>query len=244
MLINTARSSESLLKLRLWFYGLADLHLIIVGGYLLSIDMSKDENPAVREYMYTRWRLITIWFNLISLFYFPICFYCDWKELKGQWDQPRVRILRQIKDVVMTSILLPTTLYSDYLFWRVWNKDPGLIGPVAVFVYLPTWAHHSLHTVSAVVIIMDLLLVPRQRPESLLPGLALSTAFVSAYTIMVTYNYMHGIAVYSILNIFNTPKKVLLIILAYIEHYFFYTVQWWVLDWVRGDLHHAKEKIY
>ncbi|CAH0714194.1 unnamed protein product, partial [Brenthis ino] len=181
------KSSNFLLTVRLWFYGFATFHLIFVAIMVLPIDMSKDEDPRVSVYIRVRWKLITCWFNLISLAYFPICFYCDWKEKHGKWDEKRVKTFRIIRDNIMTTILFPVTMYSDVTFWALWMKDPALIAPVSIFVYLPIWAQHSLHTVSAVMIVLDLLLLPRRRPHNLLAGMCGVLAFAVVYSAVLAW---------------------------------------------------------
>ncbi|CAK1549451.1 unnamed protein product [Leptosia nina] len=226
------RSPTALLTIRLCFYSVAFVHLLIVALVLLNVDMSIDSDPAVRLYTVIRWRLLTIWFNMTLLVYFPICFYCDWMEKNGRWNDVRIRYLRQVRDLSLTSILLPTTLYCDTLFWRVWNKDPGIIAPVGIFTYLPYWTHHSLHSVSAVVVLLDLLMVPRRRPPSLWPGALVLTTFITLYSTIVVLSYYNGIVVYAVLNMFDRLQIFLLMLMSYLELYFYYTIQWCVVDGV------------
>ncbi|CAG4966634.1 unnamed protein product [Colias eurytheme] len=232
MYIDIIKSSKCLLKARLWYYSVAFAHLFYAAIVLLSIDMSQDKDPAVSAYIYIRWRLLTSWFNLLTLCYFPMCIYCDWMELNGRGDEKPVIRLRQIKEVLFTSIIFPTTMYCDILFWRVWQKDPSLIAPVRIFDYLPYWTHHSLHSFSGVTVFIDLLIVPRKRPASLLPGMLVTTAFVTVYASMVAITYANGVAVYSVLNVFDSFKITLLMIMSYLEHYFYYTLQWCIVDLV------------
>ncbi|XP_034826827.1 androgen-dependent TFPI-regulating protein-like [Maniola hyperantus] len=228
------KSSNFLLNLRLCFYGVALLHLVFAAFTILPIDMSNDEDPRVSVYIRVRWKLLTCWFNLLSIAYLPIALYCDWKEKKGEWDKENVRTLRKIRDFMMTSILFPTTMYSDYFFWRMWTKDPALIAPVAIFKYLPPWAHHSLHTVSGVMVLLDILFLPRKRPKSILPGLMGLFAFCSIYSAVLVMSYYSGEVVYSFLDIFSRSQLCLLGLLAFTEHVFFYTLQWCIIGLVWG----------
>ncbi|XP_072938826.1 androgen-dependent TFPI-regulating protein-like [Epargyreus clarus] len=228
------KSSELLLNVRLCFYTVAFIHLVIAAVVILSIDMSSDGDPRVSAYFILRWRLLTCWFNLITMAYFPACLYCDWKEKRGQGDDRRVIMVRKAKDLVMTSILFPTIMYADIIFWRLWNKDPSLIAPLKIFEYLPAWAHHSLHSVSMVVVVLDLLLVPRRRPDSLLPGLALMTAFFSTYCAVLFLSHRNGSSIYTLIDVLDSHKRLVLLLYSYIEYLFYFMTQWCIIDLIWG----------
>ncbi|XP_023942477.2 androgen-dependent TFPI-regulating protein [Bicyclus anynana] len=236
------KSSNFLLNVRLCVYHFALLHLVYAAIVILPIDMSKDEDPRVSVYIRVKWKLLTCWFNLISLAYFPIAIYCDWKEKHGEWDKENVRKWRKIRDFIMTNILFPTTMYSDYFFWRMWLKDPSLIAPVAIFKYLPPWAQHSLHTVSGIMVMLDIVSLPRRRPKSPWPGLAALIAFCSVYSAVLIISYYSGEVVYSFLDLLNRLELVLLGLLALTEHIFFYTLQWCIVEFVWGKPHMIAKK--
>ncbi|KPI96828.1 Uncharacterized protein C6orf105 [Papilio xuthus] len=225
-------SGSVLVNIRLWFYGLAWLHLVFTAIVSLSVDMSEDKDPKVSAYINIRWKLITCWFNMIALAYFPICIYCDWKERRGMWHIQHVASIRQLKDYVMTSILFPTTMFADLMFWRIWHKDLSLIAPPRIFTYLPYWAQHSLHTVSMLIMLLDLLLVPRRRPNNLKPGICVMMAFMLTYMAMCGISFLNGEVVYSVFQIFDSFKLFLLAIMVILECLFFYLVQWYIVDFV------------
>ncbi|OWR55646.1 Androgen-dependent TPF1-regulating protein [Danaus plexippus plexippus] len=230
------KSSELLLNIRIVFSSFVVAHLVYAAIVLLSIDLTQDEDPKISAYGRLRWRLLTCWFNLFMLLYFPVTIYCDWKQKMGKWDSRRVTLLRTAKDTLMTSIIFPTTTYSDYFFWRMWHQDPTLIGPEAVFNYMPSWGQHSLHTLSGLTVILDILLTPRRRPKSILPGLSLTFAFCVVYTLVLIISYYNGDVVYNLIEIFNKQQLILLVLLAFLEHTFFYTLQWCIIDTVHGKL--------
>ncbi|CAH2234778.1 jg25990 [Pararge aegeria aegeria] len=209
---------------------------------ILPIDMSQDEDPRVSVYIRVRWKLLTCWFNLLSIAYQPIALYCDWKEKRGEWDHVNVKKWRKIRDYMMTSILFPTTMYSDFFFWRMWFKNPALIAPVAIFKYLPSWAQHSLHTVSGVMVMLDILTLPRKRPKSILPGLMGLVGFCCLYSTILVTSYYSGEVVYSFLDMFSRSQLFLLGLLAFTEHFFFFTLQWCIVDLVWGKTQTAEKK--
>ncbi|CAH2108042.1 unnamed protein product [Euphydryas editha] len=176
------KSSDMLLNIRLVFNGVALSHLVFAAIVILPIDMSTDEDPRISIYIRVRWKLITCWCNLMLLGYFLISFYCDCEEKQGKWDGKRVTGFRLFRDYFMTRVIFPSTMLCDSLFWILWHTDPTLIAPMAVFSYLPNWAQHSLHTLSAVKVVVDILLVPRRRPANLLPGIVMMYSFCALYS--------------------------------------------------------------
>ncbi|XP_045447742.1 androgen-dependent TFPI-regulating protein-like [Melitaea cinxia] len=226
------KRSDILLNFRLFFNSAALLHLVFVAIMVLPIDMSKDEDPRIRIYIRVRWKLITCWCNLMLLAYFLISFYCDWEEKLGKWNGKNVSSLRLIRDNFMTSIVFPVTLSCDTIFWFLWHKDPTLIAPMAVFRYLPFWAQHSLHTLSAIKVVVDILLVPRRKPANLLPGIAIMYSFCAIYYTVTAVSHMNGEPVYSLFKFLNHFELILFAVLTAFINLFFYLLQWYIIGFV------------
>ncbi|XP_047530198.1 androgen-dependent TFPI-regulating protein-like [Vanessa atalanta] len=236
------RSSDILLNVRLCYYGVAISHLVFAVIMIIPIDMSQDEDPRVSIYSRVRWKLITCWFNLMMLTYFPIAFYCDLKEKRGEWDTKRLRRLRKFRDYFMTSIIFPTTMYADFSFWILWVKDPELIAPMAVFKYLPYWAQHSLHTVSGVAVLMDILLLPRRRPTNVIPGLALMLAFCSVYGCVLAVSQFTGEPVYSLFELFGWLEVIMFVAITITVYMFFHFLQWYIVELIWGKTYEENNK--
>ncbi|KAG6458448.1 androgen-dependent TFPI-regulating protein [Manduca sexta] len=229
------KRSNNLLRVRLWFYTFAYIHLVSVASWLLTIDFSKFDDPSIRQYQSTRWKLITAWFNLFSLVYFPTCFYCDWRELRGDVRRRHVKFLNQFRNLCFSSILFPTTAFGDILFWRVWNKDRELIAPPNIDDIVPFWSQHCMHTVSLVVMLLDLVLVPRERPKSVVPGIIILSTFLGSYTFVCVQSYMQGEYIYPGLKLFTGHKFFVLVTYVFIENFFYYFSQWLIIDMVWGQ---------
>ncbi|XP_026315337.1 androgen-dependent TFPI-regulating protein-like [Hyposmocoma kahamanoa] len=232
LLLPVQKSNERALNLRLFFFGVSWIHLIIVALVILPVDFSMDQDPKVKKYSSMRFKLITVWFNFILLAYFPVCFYCDWKEKCNQENLQHVAVLRKIRDVVFTSILFPTIMFADILFWPLYYKDVNLITPGAVFSYIPAWCQHSLHTVSIMTSVIDLCVVSRKRPKSLKPRFLLMSCFLLTYTLIVGQSYVNGHMVYTLFEVLTGFQTVLLVIISYLECSFFFILQWYVIDYI------------
>ncbi|CAG9785587.1 unnamed protein product [Diatraea saccharalis] len=113
---NVMKNSENvLLKVRILFYVMAFIHLVVVSIILLTIDFTEAEDPSLWMYANVRWKLITCWFNLLSLVYLPICIYCDLKELRDEDKELHVKRLNNIRFLIFTSILLPTSIADQVI---------------------------------------------------------------------------------------------------------------------------------
>ncbi|XP_075974050.1 androgen-induced gene 1 protein-like [Anticarsia gemmatalis] len=224
----------SLLNIRLWFYSLALLHLLATAYVTLTIDLTVDEDPKVRAYDTVRWNLLTCWFNIITIVYLLLCIYCDWRE-KCCDETPQMDRLRNIRDVAMTAILFPVTGFGDTTFWILFNLAPDMIAPPRVFEYLPLWAQHSLHTISFVLVFIDLLLTPRTRPKSHRANLQMLIAFSVFYTFVMYVHYVLGYNVYSYLETASRTVCILSFICALTMSISFYCLQWYIIEYIWGN---------
>ncbi|XP_049868180.1 androgen-dependent TFPI-regulating protein-like [Pectinophora gossypiella] len=232
-----AKFEHSLIKLRLWFYIIALVHLALISWYLLVIvDFSTSDDQNIRKYNQVRWRLLTTWFNLLFYIHLPVSVYCEWKALRGEASRKHVQILNDIRSTSFSSILLPTATFADLLFWRLWYKNPVLLAPMAILDAVPFWSQHCTHTVSLIVVIMDILLVPRQTPRSLKNGSMLLAAFVGTYTLMFLYSIaIEDEYIYSFTKTFSYYQLATFVLYMFAEHLFYFTSQWIIVDMLWGN---------
>ncbi|XP_045494829.1 androgen-dependent TFPI-regulating protein-like [Colias croceus] len=212
-------------NIRILVYVVAFLHLVFVATKLLNIDFSRAEDPKLHPYSRLKWKLITTWFNLAMMPYLLICIYCEWQENKGNKKN-----LASIRHLIFTSIILPTTVFADILFWLLWNKNRELLMPLSTDIYIPIWAHHSMHTVSLLFVLFELISVPRKRPASLTKGISIMISFITLYMLICVESLCKGDFVYPLLRTWSMQKLFVLIIFSYISHLFYYTSQWLIVD--------------
>ncbi|XP_013142802.1 PREDICTED: androgen-dependent TFPI-regulating protein-like [Papilio polytes] len=238
------KHSRLFLKTRLFMYCLTYAHLNIMSVVLLNKDFSTSNDPDLKVYLTLKWKLITTWFNILTIPYIPICVYCDWRELKRKVDRPvppNVEKLKNIRDFYFTNLILPATLYADVLFWNLWNTDRKLLMPLSVDKYVSVWEQHSMHTASLVFVIFDLVLVPRQRPKTYKWGIILLSIYLTSYIFVCLTSLLKGEYVYPGLKSFTTFKFFVLTIHMFIGHLFYYTGQWFVIDILWGQSKSVKE---
>ncbi|XP_075974838.1 androgen-dependent TFPI-regulating protein-like [Anticarsia gemmatalis] len=229
------KDNKTLIKVRLWFYALSYTHLVTVASLLLTIDFNSFDDPDIQMYQKIRFKLITAWFNLFTAVYFPVCLYCDWRELRGQHGRKHVKVLNQLRYLCFTSILLPATAFGDILFWRVWNTHRELIAPASIHEVVPFWSQHCMHTVSLVIVLLDLVLVKRERPKNSVLNVGILTCFLCAYVIVCVQSFLKGEYVYPGLKRFTGFKFPILITYVFIENFFYYSSQWLIVDMVWGS---------
>ncbi|XP_045768449.1 androgen-dependent TFPI-regulating protein-like [Maniola jurtina] len=237
-LITLVRETDGLLRFRLLVYLLAFVHLVILSIRLLGKDFEHSEDVTIQLYAKFKWKLITTWFSLLTYPYIPICLYCDWRELKGD-EMKHVKILKKIRDFTFTNLLLPTTVFADILFWRLWYHDKALVMPPPVGTVIHLWEHHSMHTVSLGFVIFDLIFVKRERPKSMGPGIIAMLGFISVYVTVCVHSILNEEYLYPVFRNFSPYKLLVLAVYTYISFLFYHTGQWLVID-----LFHGQKKLF
>lgn len=223
----------SLLHIRLCWYSVSFLHLLVTAVVSLSVDVTVDEDPMVRAYSRVRWKLITFVFNVVILFYLPLYLYCDLQEYYDQLS-PRVEKLRRILNEVMTVFLVPVTTFSDALFWLLYCTKPGIIAPPRLLKSLPYWAQHSLHTVSMVTVLMDLILTPRSRPRNMRKRALILMCLGIIYDLLVYACKLNGEYVYAILETVSFTSEILMYSAFVLSLPVIYYAQWYFIELVWG----------
>ncbi|XP_030020821.1 androgen-dependent TFPI-regulating protein isoform X2 [Manduca sexta] len=200
----------------------------------LSIDTTVDEDVRVRAYIHLRWKLLTSWYNFLTLAYLPLCIYYDCQQKRGFGHARHVQKIRDLTDLIMTGILFPIILSGCILFWGLMNVDPSLIGPSRVFDYLPNWCQHSLHSVPTAMVFLDLLLTPRSRPKSLVPRFLLAAGFVAFYSLMVYISHQNGEVIYTLFTRIGDFNTVIFMTISYILYISLFFIQWKIIGYVWG----------
>ncbi|CAH2232921.1 jg12424 [Pararge aegeria aegeria] len=209
---------------------------------LLVKDFENSEDETIRVYAKSKWKLITTWFNLLSFGYIPVCIYCDLRELTENGTK-HLKMFMGIRDFLFTSFVLPTTAFADILFWRLWYHDRELMFPQSVDNVIYYWEQHSLHTLSLVFVIFDLLFVRRERPKSMVPGIVAMLGFISIYIAVCVHSVANEEYLYPVLKKFSPSKLLVLTIYTLTSVLFYHTGQWLVIDFIHGHQRRLKKNV-
>ncbi|CAG4974007.1 unnamed protein product [Parnassius apollo] len=201
---------------------------------LLNKDFASSKDPNIMIYTKLRWKLITTWFNILTIPYILLCIYCDWHELTKA-NVPHIKTIMNIRNFYFTNLILPATLFPDVLFWNLWYTNRELLMPLSVDKYVSLWEQHSMHTASLVFVILDLVLVPRQKPSNYRWGIIILSTYLCAYILVCLQSLLKEEYVYPGLKMFSTFRLILLGIYFCMGHYFYYLGQWFVIDLLWGQ---------
>ncbi|KAJ8961628.1 hypothetical protein NQ314_005880 [Rhamnusium bicolor] len=69
--------------------------------------------------------------------------------------------LGRTRAFIFNTFVFPCSLLVMTIFWSIWHIDRELIFPKVVDDVYPTWLNHTLHTVIAIPLVIELLLPKR-----------------------------------------------------------------------------------
>ncbi|XP_045447242.1 androgen-dependent TFPI-regulating protein-like [Melitaea cinxia] len=232
---STLRSGTSL-KIRLFLYIVTFVHAVFMSLKLFNIDFGSSDDPNMRQYSKLKWKLITAWFNLVTLGYLVICIYCDWTELTENTKSIHIyKKLKKIKSFSFSSVIFPTTAFADILFWTIWHHKKELMMPLSADKYITIWDQHSMHTVSLIFVLFELIFVNREKPKNKVAEIFVMITFITLYIITCLVSLLNGEYVYPCFKLFSFYKLLLLMLYTYISHLFYYTIQWAIVDLINNN---------
>ncbi|XP_026483429.1 androgen-induced gene 1 protein-like isoform X2 [Vanessa tameamea] len=153
-------------------------------------------------------------------------------------DDPEVRQYSKLKWKLITAWFN----FGDILFWRIWNDNRELIMPPSAENYITVWDQHSMHTVSLIFVLYELILVHRERPKSYKSELIAMFTFLNVYCLVCIISMLNGEYIYPCLKIFSNGNLFVLLIYTYISNLFYYTSQWVIVDLINGGKFFTSDK--
>lgn len=137
--------------------------------------------------------------------------------------------------------------------------------PLSADKYITIWDQHSMHTVSLIFVLFELIFVNREKPKNKVAEIFVMITFITLYIITLvtpvnvlnTSNIMQAIIyltqflffyrclvslhngeyVYPCFKLFSIYKLLLLMLYTYISHLFYYTIQWAIVDLINNNYH-------
>ncbi|XP_017021158.1 androgen-induced gene 1 protein [Drosophila kikkawai] len=126
--------------------------------------------------------------------------HCGYYILALSYDLLRIRVLRQLRDYVMASFVVPLALTVGVTFWTLYAIDRDSIYPPILDLIYPMWLNHTMHSCVVVYALLELGLTRHRYPlrRKAFAGLG---AFMAAYLVWIHFLWaMTGIWVYPFLG--------------------------------------------
>ncbi|KAH8264875.1 hypothetical protein KR038_006190 [Drosophila bunnanda] len=128
--------------------------------------------------------------------------HCFYYILALTYDLLRIRVLRQLRDYVMASFVVPLAFTVGVTFWTLYAIDRDSIYPPILDLVYPMWLNHTMHSFVVVYAVLELSLTQHRYPlrRKAFTGLGI---FMAAYLVWIHFLWlMTGIWVYPFLGAF------------------------------------------
>ncbi|KAK9506309.1 hypothetical protein O3M35_008268 [Rhynocoris fuscipes] len=175
----------------------------------LTYTTSEEEVVIVRKYFL---RYLTKWSFAVQTIYFSMCVVQHFLNMISA-NKLRDKLIRY-SDYWFTSIATPIALMISFVFWPIFIYDRQLILPIELDKIVPPWLNHSLHTLNAVLAIMDIILIKHRFPTwtKAINGMA---CYLTIYGICLFGTYFQsGVWLYPILGLLNWPQRILFSVIS------------------------------
>ncbi|XP_046405472.1 androgen-dependent TFPI-regulating protein-like [Ischnura elegans] len=185
------------------YYAYADITAIKGALQAHSFRSSDPEDMKTNRMIYGSFSYITIWNMCIQQLYFVMC--CR-EHLLSKEQKPTEK-MRKARQVLLSSILFPTTFVVAMIYWYEYWKSPTLVyGDILARIY-PFWMDHVMHTfIVPIALVAMYLSTTRERAwgSGRLRGWLIYNAFLTFYiTVVIIARLIRGIWPYPFLDPVN-----------------------------------------
>ncbi|XP_071444215.1 androgen-dependent TFPI-regulating protein-like [Hetaerina americana] len=171
---------------------------------------------------------ITLWNVMVQQVYFMMC--CRENLLSRVSDGEKKEWSRRARQVILRSILFPTTFVVAIIYWTVYWRSPTLIFGDKLSELYPAWVDHTMHTFIVPIALLELYLsTTRERVSAedggKLKGWLTFNAFITTYSAVVIFGRLiRGVWPYPFLDPVNNGNPILFFIFLYVVGGFWYYV--------------------
>lgn len=194
------------------FHVLALMHHFYVWSIVVKLDFNKlpeTDLLALKKLKNMGGRFLTNWNFFQQTLYLIIALLIDALPLILSNHAKFTKRLSSFNGYNFITIVIPFSLYIPLLFWTVYNYDRSLVYPVVLDLVIPGWANHSLHTVIALIIVVELF-ITRRRPPVFHKAFVGLTLYAGLYVaVLVATYFQHGVWLYEYLGVIDWPIRVL-----------------------------------
>ncbi|XP_069705643.1 androgen-dependent TFPI-regulating protein-like [Periplaneta americana] len=122
--------------------------------------------------------------------------------------------LKRLKDFIFTTMIFPFSMFVSSLFWGLYMVDRELVLPQSFEQVAPQWINYSVHTVTFLLMLVDLLL-ERKNLHRQFPSLTTLYLFCVAYDVtLISVSFLYDTALYPVLNLLSNEFQLLLVLLS------------------------------
>ncbi|KAG8272468.1 hypothetical protein J6590_040623 [Homalodisca vitripennis] len=139
-----------------------------------------------------------------------------------------------IRHYLLTSLVLPLTLYIFAVFWTFFLYDREAIYPELFDRFIPPWLNHAMHSFPVPIVIVHLIICPNHNPSRKSALVGLTLLFV-VYGVIFWQSVMRGNWVYLLFNHLNPSQRMLLLSVSYPLNIFFLILSRWLNSLVKVE---------
>ncbi|XP_063916431.1 androgen-induced gene 1 protein-like isoform X2 [Zophobas morio] len=193
--------------LRAFHFVVATLYLFVFWYDLNFVDVPMMQFKKDMKFFKGRLKFLTIWNLILQAVFFTICVIND--VIGTNEDAPKkTPFIRRIKDLILTCLAFPLSMFVGLTFWCIYFVDRELIFPRALDKFFPVWLNHAMHTNIMIFILIELYTSYRKYPSRKF-GMSVLSVFMLIYLIWIHIIHAYsGAWVYPILDVLNLPLRI------------------------------------
>ncbi|KAH8270137.1 hypothetical protein KR018_004415 [Drosophila ironensis] len=137
-------------------------------------------------------------------------------------DLTRDHTLRQMRDFIFASFVVPLAMTVSLTFWTLYSIDREAIYPGILDLVYPKWLNHAMHTFVVAYALLDLYVTPHKYPIRSRGFAGLGT-FMAVYLVWMHFVWLRtGIWVYPFLGALGPSLRLLFFALVIFLGFIYY----------------------
>ncbi|XP_022130864.2 androgen-dependent TFPI-regulating protein isoform X2 [Pieris rapae] len=209
---------------------------IIVMHLALQTDIMKEKD--LTEFHSLQWKYITIWNLAFQNVYLLMAIVCDISSLFKILEENKImEQMKRYRKTFFSGVVWPSSILVSTLFWPIFLYDRELVFPSYIDKVLSTASNHMIHSFITVVVVWELITLPRSMPKSHKWNLMqLAVIYVAYLVVFITNYHITGLWPYPLLySIYGTiyfPLFLFAVLIIYLIAYF---IQWPLVSLIHGS---------
>ncbi|KAH8418742.1 hypothetical protein KR222_008849, partial [Zaprionus bogoriensis] len=138
-----------------------------------------------------KFKYLTVLVGLLQLGYYLIALV---------YDMCPLRELRQLRDFVLVSLVVPLVVTVSATFWTLYNINQQYVYPDFLDRVYPGWQKLTMYVFVVVYVLLELCLAPHRYPHKGRGFLGLSVVWGSYLLLLLVVHHRTGLWIYSFLD--------------------------------------------